>query len=348
MECHTRNGKRNIKLPLIEMNVLLTGAAGFIGFHTGMLLLKKGYKVFGVDNLNDYYDLNLKKNRLKELKKNKNFFFINSDIQKKKLKLKVKKINVRSKINCIINLAAQAGVRHSLVDPYSYVDSNVMGQLNMLEIAKELNISKYIYASSSSVYGGNKVLPFSTKQRVDNPVSLYAATKKSTELLAECYSKLFDLHAIGLRFFTVYGPWGRPDMATFIFTKRILENKKIDIFNFGKMKRDFTYVDDIVNGINGAIDFKSNKESSHKVYNLGNNNSEELMKFIEIIEKNLEIKSNKNFLPMQPGDVKETYADILESERDLNFKPNTRIEDGIPEFIKWYKEYYNIKISTKS
>ena len=188
-----------------------------------------------------------------------------------------------------------------------------MGQLNMLEIAKDLEVKKFIYASSSSVYGGNKDLPFSTKQRVDHPVSLYAATKKSTELLAECYSKLFNMNAIGLRFFTVYGPWGRPDMATFIFTKKILKNEAINIFNYGKMKRDFTYIDDIVKGIFGAIQFKSSNKSSHKVYNLGNNNSEELMTFIEVIEKNLEIKSKKNFLPMQPGDVNETFADIFKS-----------------------------------
>ena len=325
------------------MNILLTGVAGFIGFHTSKLLLEKGNKVFGVDNLNNYYDIKLKKSRLSKLKNDKNFFFINSDIQKKNLKFKIKKKDEQSKINCIINLAAQAGVRHSLVDPYSYIDSNVMGQLNMLEIAKDLEVKKFIYASSSSVYGGNKDLPFSTKQRVDHPVSLYAATKKSTELLAECYSKLFNMNAIGLRFFTVYGPWGRPDMATFIFTKKILKNEAIDIFNYGKMKRDFTYIDDIVKGIFGAIQFKSSNKSSHKVYNLGNNNSEELMTFIEVIEKNLEIKSKKNFLPMQPGDVKETFADIFESERDLNFKPKTRIQDGIPKFINWYKDYYNVK-----
>ena len=324
------------------MNILLTGVAGFIGFHTSELLLERGNKVFGVDNLNNYYDVNLKKNRLSKLEKNKNFFFINSDIQKKNLKLEIKEIHKLSKINCMINLAAQAGVRYSLIDPYSYIDSNVMGQLNMLEIAKELQINKFIYASSSSVYGGNQDLPFSTKQRVDQPVSLYAATKKSTELLAECYSKLFNINAIGLRFFTVYGPWGRPDMATFIFTKKILENEVIDIFNYGRMKRDFTYIDDIVKGINGAIEFKSVSKSSHKVYNLGNNNSEELMKFIEVIENNLEIKSKKNYLPMQPGDVKETFADIFESERDLNFKPKTKIQDGIPKFINWYKDYYNV------
>ena len=324
------------------MNILLTGVAGFIGFHTSKLLLEKGNKVYGVDNLNDYYDVKLKESRLSILQNDKNFFFINSDIQKKNLKLEIKKIHERSKINCMINLAAQAGVRHSLVDPYSYVDSNVMGQLNMLEIAKELRVKKFIYASSSSVYGGNKDLPFSTKQRVDHPASLYAATKKSTELLAECYSKLFNINAIGLRFFTVYGPWGRPDMATFIFTKKILENEEIDIFNYGKMKRDFTYIDDIVKGIIGAIELKSSNKSFHKVYNLGNNNSEELMKFIEVIEKNLEIKSKKNFLPMQLGDVKETFADIFESERDLNFKPKTRIQDGIPKFINWYRDYYNV------
>ena len=217
-----------------------------------------------------------------------------------------------------------------------------MGQLNILEIVKERKIKKFIYASSSSVYGGNKELPFSTKQRVDSPMSLYAATKKSTELLAECYSKLYKIQCIGLRFFTVYGPWGRPDMATFIFTKKILEKRKIDIFNFGKMKRDFTYIDDIVNGINGSILYESKKEFYHNVYNLGNNNSEDLLDFIEIIEKNLGIKAKRNFLPLQPGDVPETFAEISQSKKDLKFKPTTKIKDGIPKFIKWYKSYYKI------
>ena len=322
------------------MNILLTGCAGFIGFHTTKLLLNEDHIVIGVDNLNNYYDVKLKLSRLNQLKLDDKFIFIKSDIQNKNL-LKNKKLK-QIEIDCVINLAAQAGVRHSLKDPYSYIDSNLMGQLNILEIVKERKIKKFIYASSSSVYGGNKELPFSTKQRVDSPMSLYAATKKSTELLAECYSKLYKIQCIGLRFFTVYGPWGRPDMATFIFTKKILEKRKIDIFNFGKMKRDFTYIDDIVNGINGSILYESKKEFYHNVYNLGNNNSEDLLDFIEIIEKNLGIKAKRNFLPLQPGDVPETFADISQSKKDLKFKPTTKIKDGIPKFIKWYKSYYKI------
>ena len=318
------------------MNILITGAAGFIGFHTSLLLLKN-HKVFGVDNLNNYYDPNLKTNRLNLLKKFSNFKFYKTDIQNKNLFKKFKGIN----IDVIINLAAQAGVRHSLKDPYSYIDSNVFGQINMLEFAKKLNIKKFIYASSSSVYGGNKKFPFSVKDRVDNPVSLYAASKKSSELLAECYSHLFDVKCIGLRFFTVYGPWGRPDMATFIFTKKIIEKRKIDIFNYGKMERDFTYVDDIIQGINGAINYNGN--FLHKIYNLGNSNPEILEDFISIIEENLKIKAKRNLLPIQAGDVEKTFAEINESKKDLKFNPKIKITEGIPKFIKWYKEYYKIK-----
>ena len=319
------------------MNILVTGAAGFIGFHTSLLLLKKKNNIFGVDNLNKYYDIKLKKDRLKILKTYKNFKFIKSNIEDKNLieKFKGKKIDI------IINLAAQAGVRYSLKDPYSYINSNILGQINMLEFAKKNKVKKFLYASSSSVYGGNKTLPFSIKHRVDNPVSLYAASKKSTELLAECYSHLFDINCIGLRFFTVYGPWGRPDMATFIFTKSILELKKIDIFNYGKMQRDFTYIDDIVKGIEGALKLK--KDYRHKVYNLGNSQPEVLSDFISVIEKNLKIKAKKNFLPMQPGDVKKTYADIRESKKDLSFKPKIKIVEGIPKFIAWYKSYFKVE-----
>ncbi len=317
------------------MNILITGAAGFIGFHTSLFLLKK-HNILGVDNLNNYYDIKLKKDRLSVLKDYKNFRFVKSDIEDKRLISKLKK----EKIDIIINLAAQAGVRHSLKDPYSYINSNVLGQINMLEFAKKNDVKKFLYASSSSVYGGNKILPFSVKDRVDNPVSLYAASKKSTELLAECYSHLFNINCIGLRFFTVYGPWGRPDMATFIFTKRILEKKTINIFNYGKMLRDFTYIDDIVKGIEGAVNLKKNY--NHKIYNLGNSHPEILSDFISIIEKNLNLKAMKKFLPMQPGDVKKTCADIRESRRDLKFNPKTTIEKGIPLFISWYKNYFKI------
>ena len=318
------------------MNILVTGAAGFIGFHTCLLLQTK-HKVYGLDNLNNYYDVNLKKSRLKILKKNKDFEFLKTDIQNKNLHNKFKRI----KLDIIINLAAQAGVRHSLKDPFSYIDSNILGQINLLEFAKKIKIKKFIYASSSSVYGGNVKMPFSVKHRVDKPISLYAASKKSTELLAECYSHLFKIKCIGLRFFTVYGPWGRPDMATFIFTKKILENKKINIFNYGNMKRDFTYIDDIVKGIKGAVNLKG--DYKHKIYNLGNNKPEDLKRFISIIEKNLKVKAKRNLLPIQPGDVAKTSANIDESRRELNFNPKTSIDEGIPKFIEWYKQYYKLK-----
>ncbi len=319
------------------MKILITGAAGFIGFHSSLAILKNKNQVFGLDNLNDYYDVNLKKDRLKILRSKKNFTFIKGDIEDKKIFGKLKNY----KIDIILNLAAQAGVRYSLKNPYSYVQSNILGQLNLLEYAKKNNVKKFIYASSSSVYGGNKVLPFSVKDRVDNPVSLYAASKKSAELLAECYSHLFQINCIGLRFFTVYGPWGRPDMATFIFTKKILEKKSINIFNYGEMQRDFTYIDDIVQGIMGAI--KISGKSKHKIYNLGNSNPEILLNFIQVIEKNLGIKAKKKFLPLQPGDVEKTFADISDSKNDLGFSPQTQIKDGVPNFIKWYKEYFKIQ-----
>ena len=318
------------------MKILITGVSGFIGFHLAKRLLKKKYNIIGLDNLNNYYDVKLKKSRLNQILYDKNFSFIKCNLQNKNLSKKLKKY----KFDCIINLAAQAGVRHSFKDPFSYIDSNITGQLNILEIVKERQIKNFIYASSSSVYGGNKEFPFSISHRVDNPVSLYAASKKSCELITECYSKLFKIKSIGLRFFTVYGPWGRPDMATFIFTKKILEKKKIDIFNYGKMKRDFTYIDDIVDGIEGAINFDLKKEWFHKIYNLGNNNTESLLDFISIIESTLGIKAKKNFLPMQPGDVKETFADIKESKKDLKFFPKTKLKVGIPNFINWYKKYY--------
>ena len=318
------------------MNIIITGAAGFIGFHTTLALLKKKINVYGIDDLNPYYDVHLKKDRLAILKKYENFHFLKKKIEDKRIHSFFKKKD----IDVIINLAAQAGVRHSLKNPYVYVESNVLGQVNMLELAKNVEAKKFIYASSSSVYGGNKKMPFSVSQRVDNPISLYAATKKSSELIAECYSHLFNIKCIGLRFFTVYGPWGRPDMATFIFTKNILEGKTIQIFNYGKMERDFTYIDDIVQGILGAL--KKNI-SNHKVYNLGNSNPEVLLEFVELIEKTLNKKAQKKLLPIQPGDVSKTFADITESKKDLKFSPKTKISEGIPKFISWYKEYYRVR-----
>ena len=318
------------------MNFLISGSAGFIGFHLSEFLLKKKHSVLGIDDLNNYYDVRLKKSRLNLLKKYKNFFFFKKKIED----IKIVNFFKKKKIDIIINLAAQAGVRHSLENPYVYINSNILGQVNMLELAKELKIKKYIYASSSSVYGGNKSLPFSVKDRVDNPISLYAASKKSTELIAEYYSHLYKIKSIGLRFFTVYGPWGRPDMATFIFTKNIINGKPINIFNYGKMKRDFTYVDDIVSGIYGSINLKLKK--LHQVYNLGNSKSESLLEFIKLIEKNLNKKAKKNFLPLQPGDVPATFADISESTKDLKFAPKTKIKEGIPRFIEWFKKYYKL------
>lgn len=318
------------------MNIILTGAAGFIGFHTTLALLKKKINVYGIDDLNPYYDVHLKKDRLAILKKYENFHFLKKKIEDKRIHSFFKKKD----IDVIINLAAQAGVRHSLKNPYVYVESNVLGQVNMLELAKNVEAKKFIYASSSSVYGGNKKMPFSVSQRVDNPISLYAATKKSSELIAECYSHLFNIKCIGLRFFTVYGPWGRPDMATFIFTKNIIEGKTLQIFNYGKMERDFTYIDDIVQGILGAL--KKNI-SNHKVYNLGNSNPEVLLEFVELIEKTLNKKAQKKLLPIQPGDVSKTFADITESKKDLKFSPKTKISEGIPKFISWYKDYYRVR-----
>ena len=318
------------------MKILVTGSSGFIGFHTCLLLLQNKHYVIGIDNLNDYYDLNLKKSRLRILKKFNNFKFLKKDIENKNI---VKKFKV-NEIDVIINLAAQAGVRHSLKDPYSYINSNVLGHVNMLELAKKVRAKKFIYASSSSVYGGNKTLPFSIKQRVDNPVSIYAASKKSGELISESYAHLFGIQCIGLRFFTVYGPWGRPDMATFIFTKKIFEGKEIDVFNDGKMKRDFTFINDIIDGIMGAVKLK--KKFGHRIYNLGNNNPEDLSNFINLIEETIGIKAKKKLLPIQPGDVKETFAEISESTRDLNFKPKVNIKEGIPKFVEWYKSYYKI------
>ena len=318
------------------MNFLISGSAGFIGFHLSEFLLKKKHSVLGIDDLNNYYDVRLKKSRLNLLKKYKNFSFFKKKIED----IKIVNFFKKKKIDIIINLAAQAGVRHSLENPYVYINSNILGQVNMLELAKELKIKKYIYASSSSVYGGNKSLPFSVKDRVDNPISLYAASKKSTELIAEYYSHLYKIKSIGLRFFTVYGPWGRPDMATFIFTKNIINGKPINIFNYGKMKRDFTYVDDIVSGIYGSINLKMKK--LHMVYNLGNSKPESLLEFIKLIEKNLSKKAKKNFLPLQPGDVPATFADISESIKDLKFVPKIKISEGIPRFIEWFKKYYKL------
>lgn len=339
----------------MEGVILVTGAAGFIGFHLVQRLLKEGCNVVGIDNLNEYYDVKLKKDRLKLLSENKNFVFRKVDIKNKKA---VDRIFETYRPSYVINLAAQAGVRYSIENPYAYVDSNLVGFVNILEACRKYPVKHLIYASSSSVYGGNKVSPFSTRHNVDHPVSLYAATKKSNELLAHTYSHLFGIPTTGLRFFTVYGPWGRPDMAYFSFTKDILSGNPIKVFNYGKMERDFTYIDDVVEGIVKLIgriptpnenwdetkDDISTSFAPYKIYNIGNNNPVPLMNFISVLESALGKVAKKVYLDLQPGDVLRTYADISDLERDINFKPSTSIEDGLRKFVQWYKEYYKAEI----
>lgn len=330
------------------MKVLITGVAGFIGFHTAMKLIENDYHVIGIDNLNDYYDQSLKKARLKVLEElnSGKFLFNFCELEDKK---ELNQIFKKNSFDVVINLAAQAGVRHSLENPYSYVDSNLIGFMNILEACKKNEQVKHlIFASSSSVYGMNHKQPFSTSDKVDYPISLYAATKKANELMAFSYSHLFDLPATGLRFFTVYGPFGRPDMAYFKFTKAILNNEEIDVFNNGEMLRDFTYIDDIVDGIHKVIlkpplPLKSKITKSfakYKIYNLGNNNPISLKKFINTIEDKCKKKAKVNFLPMQPGDVPITFADINNIKEDIGFNPSTDIEEGIKQFVDWYKAYY--------
>jgi len=318
------------------MKVLLTGIAGFIGSHTADALLKRGDRVVGVDNFNDYYDPKIKEDRIKRLKKSYKFSLYREDISNYKA---IDKIVKTEKPDKICHLAAQAGVRHSLENPFLYLKSNINGTLVMLETARHNKIKDFIYASSSSVYGGDKKVPFSEEDRVDTPISLYAATKKANELKAHTYHKLFGLNTTGLRFFTVYGPYGRPDMALYLFTKNILENKPIEIFNNGKMKRDFTYIDDIVSGIVASLD----KSYPHEIFNLGNSNTVDLMYFIERIEKELGKKAIKKMMPMQKGDVAETFADISKAQKMLGFRPKTSVDKGIKKFINWYKKYYNVK-----
>ena len=317
------------------MKILVTGAAGFIGYHLCNSLIQDGYEILGIDNINNYYDVKLKKARFNKLKKNKNFSFSKIDIADRD---SITKSFKYFKPNKVINLAAQAGVRYSISNPYAYLDSNLIGFLNIIELCRNNDIQGLIYASSSSVYGGNKKIPFSVDDRVDQPIALYAASKRSNELIAYSYSHLYGLHTTGLRFFTVYGPWGRPDMAMFIFTKNIMANKKISVFNNGNMKRDFTYIDDIISGTKSAM----NNNYKCEIFNLGNNKSEKLLNMISIIEKELGKKAKLDFKPMQPGDVKESFADIDYSKEKLNYIPKTSIEDGIPKFIQWYKEYKNV------
>lgn len=321
------------------MTTLITGAAGFIGFHVANTLLTRGEKVIGIDNLNDYYDVSLKTARLDILNKNNNFLFYPSDIADKNDIFGIG--DSHPEITKIVHLAAQAGVRYSLENPFAYVASNLVGQVVMLELCRRLpNIEHFVYASSSSVYGGNTKLPFAVSDNVDHPLSLYAATKKSDELLTHSYSHLFKIPSTGLRFFTVYGPWGRPDMATYSFASNILAGKPITVFNNGDMKRDFTYIDDIVDGIIKVL----GKPSIYKIYNLGNHRAEKLMDFIKILEQSLGKKAIIEFSPMHPGDVKETYADIEDAKSDFGFSPRTSITEGLPKFVEWYKEYYRISL----
>lgn len=313
--------------------ILVTGIAGFIGSWTAEKLLERGDKVVGVDNFNDYYDVSIKRNRIGKFKGD--FKLYESDITDYKA---MERIFNENKIDKVCHLAAQAGVRYSLTNPFTYESTNVLGTLNFLELCRHKGVKTIVYASSSSVYGNNKKTPFSVEDNVDHPISLYAATKKTNELMAYTYHHLFGLHCTGLRFFTVYGPWGRPDMALFKFTKAILEDKPIDVYNFGKMKRDFTFITDIVAGILASLD----KEYPYEIFNLGNSNTVELMYYIECIEKELGKKAKKNLLPMQPGDVPESFADIERSRKMLGFDPKVKIEEGIHQFILWYKSYYRV------
>lgn len=315
--------------------ILVTGAAGFIGFHLSKRLLETGYAVIGVDNLNPYYDVNLKRARLDILKSHENFSFYQLDIQDLQ---GLKNIFKQRQVTKICNLAAQAGVRYSLKDPFSYQKSNIEGFLNLLELAKEYKVSNFVYASSSSVYGKNRKSPYSVEDRVDNPISLYAATKKANELMAHAYSHLFEIPCTGLRYFTVYGPWGRPDMALFLFTDAILKKRPINVYNYGEMTRDFTYIDDIIDGTIRAIE----RPVPYEIFNLGNSDSVALLDFIRVIEEELGQEAEKNMMPLQPGDVAETVADIRRSRELLGFNPRTPLREGIRKFISWYREYYGI------
>ncbi|SDN58937.1 NAD-dependent epimerase [Bacillus sp. OK048] len=333
------------------MNILVTGAAGFIGFHLSKRLLDENYHVIGVDNLNEYYDAHLKKDRLNILEKNVNFEFYKIDLADQESLIPI--FENRS-INIVINLAAQAGVRYSLDNPHSYVHSNLFGFINILEACRHYQVEHLIYASSSSVYGANSNIPFSTKDSVDHPISIYAATKKANELMAHSYSHLFNIPTTGLRFFTVYGPWGRPDMAYYSFTKAIVEGNTLKVFNNGDMSRDFTFIDDIVEGIIKLLDHPpknnnnwdrkkpdpSSSYAPYKIYNIGNNNPVKLMEFIQILEKLIGKKAKVELLPMQPGDVKETYADITSLQKDVGFSPAIPLEIGLGKFVDWYKKYH--------
>jgi UDP-glucuronate 4-epimerase len=332
--------------------ILVTGAAGFIGFHVAQRLLQRGEHVVGLDNLNPYYDVRLKEARLKQLQASQHFQFERVDLADRTAMVSLFE---RYPIRRVVHLAAQAGVRYSLTNPHAYVDSNLTGFMNILESCRHINVEHLVYASSSSVYGGNTDMPFSVHHNVDHPVSLYAATKKANELMAHCYAHLYRIPTTGLRFFTVYGPWGRPDMALFLFTKAIIEGKPIDVFNFGKMQRDFTYIDDIAEGVirvldrpapadptwNSASPDPSKSSAPYRIYNIGNHQPVELLHLIEVLEECLGKKAEKVMLPIQPGDVPATYADIEDLTRDFGFKPATPIQLGINRFVQWYRDFYH-------
>lgn len=335
------------------MKILVTGAAGFIGFNLSRRLLKEGHQVCGIDNLNDYYDVNLKKKRLSIIEPDDDFEFILVDLADRE---KIKKLFEDRQFDYVINLAAQAGVRYSLENPASYIDSNLVGFGNILEGCRHSGVKHLVYASSSSVYGLNTHMPFSVRHNVDHPISLYAASKKANELMAHTYSYLYNLPTTGLRFFTVYGPWGRPDMALFLFTKAILNDEPIKVFNNGNMQRDFTYIDDIVEGVVRVMNTipeadpewtskTPNPSTScvpYKLYNIGNNNPVPLMDFVGAIEKALGKEAIKEYLPLQAGDVPATYADVNDLIKDTGFKPSTSVDEGIADFVKWYKDYYKL------
>ncbi len=332
---------------------LVTGAAGFIGYHVALRLLDRGESVLGLDNLSDYYDVRLKEARLAQLSPFERFRFVKVDLADRSA---VSGIFSDHQIRRVVHLAAQAGVRYSLINPHAYADSNIVGFLNVLEGCRRAAVDHLVFASSSSVYGGNTRMPFSVDHNVDHPMSLYGASKKANELMAHSYAHLYGLACTGLRFFTVYGPWGRPDMALFLFTKAIFEGKPIDVFNFGKMRRDFTYIDDIVEGVIRVLDkpARPNPDWSgerpdpasswapYRLYNIGNHQPVDLMRFIEVLEKAVGKKAEKQLLPLQPGDVQATYADVDDLSKDLGFHPSTPIETGIPRFVQWYRTYYQV------
>ena len=332
------------------MSILVTGVAGFIGFHVANRLLERGATVVGIDNLNDYYSVALKRARLEELRHRHGeaFRFVEVDFADEAA---LDRATRELPFDSVVHLGAQAGVRYSIENPRAYARSNIAGHLNMLEVARARGARHFVYASSSSVYGGNERLPFKVEDRVDHPLSLYAATKKADELMSETYAHLYRLPQTGLRFFTVYGPWGRPDMAMWLFTKAILEGRPIDVYGEGDMRRDFTYIDDIAAGVLAALDNPppddgepkaGGSRGPHRLYNIGNNRSEELLRMIALIEEACGRKAERNILPMQPGDVRDTYADISAIQRDLGFSPSTTIDEGIPRFVAWYRDYHGL------